>query len=67
MAETEGVETSITLSAISASVLRSMASPVEARTIRTLGGRRCRNSSLRKVLLASAAWSPRSCCMRRSS
>ena len=66
-AETDGAATAVTLSAISARVARSIASPVEARTILTLGGSRCKNNSRRKVELASAAWSPRSCCMRRSS
>ena len=37
MAETVGVATSITLSAMSANRLRSMEASVEARTIRTLG------------------------------
>ena len=53
MAETDGAATSMTLSAMSARVARSIVSRVEARTILTLGGNRCRNSSLRKVRLAS--------------
>ena len=53
MAETDGAATSMTLSAMSARVARSIASLVEARTILTLGGSRCRKSSLRKVRLAS--------------
>ena len=44
----EGVATSMILSAISASLSRAMASGVEARTIITLLGYLCRNSSLRK-------------------
>ena len=69
IAETVGVATSITLSAMSASLLRLMEVSVEARTIRTLGGRRRRKISRRKVLASAdvPSLSPRSCCIRRSS
>ena len=50
-----GVANSKTLSAMSASLLRSMEAPVEARTIRMLGSRRCRKSSWRKVLASADA------------
>ena len=43
-----GVATSITLSASSASLLRSIEVSVDARTIRTFEGRRCKKSSRRK-------------------
>ena len=68
-AEMVGVATSMTLSAMSASLLRSVEASAEARTIRTLGGRRCKNSYRRKVLESAdvLSLSPRSCCMRRSS
>ena len=48
MAETVGAATSMTLSAMSASLWSSMFLSAEARTIRTLGDSRCRNSSRRK-------------------
>ena len=50
MAETEGMVTSMTWSATSASLLKSIKASAEARTIRTFSGKHCRNSSLRKVL-----------------
>ena len=62
-----GVATSTILSTMSASLARSVVS-AEARTIRTLEGRRCRKSSFRKALsMVGPRWSPNSCCMRRSS
>ena len=54
-AETVGAATSMTLSAMSASLAKSVVSSAEARTIRTFGGRRWRNSSLRKLLLSAVA------------
>ena len=69
MADTDGAATSTTLSAMSAILARSVVSAAEARTIRTFAGRRWRNSSLRKALSSpdGPRWSPRSCCIRRSS
>ena len=69
IAEIVGVATFISLWAMSASLVRSMEASVEARTVRTFGGRRCRKSSRRKVLASADApsLSPRSCYMRRSS
>ena len=69
-AETDdGVDTSIILSVMSASFWRSIAVSAEARTIRTLAGRRWRKSSFKKACSSRAAsrWSPRSCCIRRRS
>ena len=65
----DGVATSMTLSAMSARRLRSIAGSAEARTIRTLGGRRWRNSSRRKAAESAdvPSLSPNSCCIRRSS
>ena len=63
------VATSITLSAMSASLLRSMEASVEARTTWMLGGRHCKNNS-RRYEFASAdlpSLSPRSCCICLSS
>ena len=64
-----GVATSTILSAMSASLARSVVESADARTMRTLGGSRCRKSSFRKALLSGVAprWSPRSCCIRRRS
>ena len=69
MADTEGVATSITLSASSASLSRVRDSSVEANTMRTLAGRRWRKSSRRNVPSLSGApvLSPNSCCILRSS
>ena len=63
-----GVTTSTIFSAISASLARSVVVSAEAKTIRTLEGRRCKNSSFRKALSnVGPRWSPNSCCIRRSS
>ena len=69
MADTEGAETSMTLSAMSASLLMSMVESVEARTILTLAGSRWRNNSWKKEAASADALSlsPRSCCIRRKS
>ena len=67
MAATVGAATSTTLSASSAISSRVVDALVEARTMRTLGGRRCRKSSRRNVLSETLAQSPSSCCIRRSS
>ena len=56
-----GVPTSITLSASSASLGRSVELLVDARTILTFVGRRWRKSLHRKGV--ASAVSPRSCCM----
>ena len=58
------VDTSMTLSAMSVSLLRSIVVSVEARTILTFRGKRCRNNSLRKELESAEvpSLSPRSCC-----
>ena len=54
MADTDGAATSMTLSAMSASLARSVrVSSAEARTMRTFAGRRCRKSSLRNALLSA--------------
>ena len=69
-ADTDGIATSVTLSARSA---RSASSSrvevvlVDARTMRTLAGRHWRNSSLRNVPSAAPTRSPSNCCIRRSS
>ena len=62
------VDTSMTLSAMSASLLKSIVVSAEARTILTFGGKRCRNNSLRKELESAEvpSLSPRSCCIRQS-
>ena len=62
---TVGVATSITLSAKSASLWRSMEESVEARTILTLAGTRWRKSSRRNELASAdvPSLSPRSCCI----
>ena len=69
MAYTEGAETSMTLSAMSASLLMSMVESVEARTILTLAGGRWRNNSRKKEAASADALSLslRSCCIRRKS
>ena len=69
MEATVVVDTSMTLSAMSASLLRSIVVFAEARTILTFGGKRCRNNSLRKELESAEVpnLSPRSCCIRRRS
>ena len=65
-AATEGdVATSMMLSASWARSCSLVDSPVEAKTMRTFDGKRCRNSSRRKVW--SGFLSPNSCSMRRSS
>ena len=51
----EGTATSVTLSANSASSLKDEVLLAEASTNRTFGGRRWRNSSLRKVLSTAPA------------
>ena len=62
------VDTSMTLLAMSASLLRSIVVSVEARTILKFGGKRCRNNFLRKELESAEvpSLSPRSYCIRRS-
>ena len=68
IAEIVGVATSTNLSAIWARASRDIALPVEAKTILTLPGKRCKKSSLRKELSGSGpAESPRSCCIHRRS
>ena len=69
MADTEGVETSMTLSAMSASLLMAMVQSVEARTILTLAGSHWRNNSRKKgaASVDVLSLSPRSCCIRRKS
>ena len=63
-----GMATSMILSAMSASLGRSVVASAEARTIRTLAGRRCRKSSFRNALsVVGPRWSPSSCCIRRRS
>ena len=64
-----GLATSSILSAMCASLPRSVVPSAEARIIRTLAGRRWRKSSLRKAFCSgvSPRWSPSSCCTRRSS
>ena len=66
--DTVGTATSIILSAIAARLSMDKFSPVEASTIRTLLGRRCRKSSLSKELSdgLAGAESPISCCILRS-
>ena len=64
---TVGIATSIMWSASWASWSRLMLSLLEARTIRTFAGRRCRNSSLRTDVSNMCAPSPRSCCEHRRS
>ena len=65
----DSIATSMTLSAMSARRLRSIAGLAEARTICMLDGRRWRNSSRRKAAESAdvLSLSPNSCCMRRSS
>ena len=65
-AETEGEETSMTLSANCARASKDL-SPDEAKTMRTWPGRCCKNNSRKKELsgLGPAA-SPRSCYIRQS-
>ena len=62
-----GVATSMILSAISASLGRSVEGLEEARTICTLAGRCWRKSSLRKAWSGVGRWSMRSCCIWRRS
>ena len=62
--ETPGEPAAMMLSPSSASSSSIFVSPKEAKTIRTLPGRRWRNSSRRSFASASAA---SSCCMRRRS
>ena len=66
---TVGVATSTILSAMSASLDRSVVSSAEASTMRTLAGSRWRKSSFRKALFSGVVprWSPSSCWMRRRS
>ena len=54
MADTDGAATLITLSAMSASLARSVFSSAKARTMCMFGGSRWRNSFLRKLLLSAA-------------
>ena len=63
----EGGAASRTLSARVARSSRLSAAPEEASTIRTLGGRRWRNSSRRRGPSVVAALSPSNCCIRRRS
>ena len=67
MGATVVVDNSMTLLAMSASLLRSIVVSAEARTILTFGGKR-RNNSLRKELESAEvpSLSHRSCCIRRS-
>ena len=66
--EIVGVGTSTILSAIWPRASRDIALSVEAKTILTLPGKRCKKSSLRKELSGSGpAESPRSCCICRRS
>ena len=58
----DGVATSMLLSASWAKLLRLPVSGVEAKTIRTFGGKCCRKSSCRKALSVSWALFPNSCC-----
>ena len=70
IAEREGdtpEATSVILSANWASSSTDTVSLVEANTILTLVGRRCKNSSRRKAPSVAAALSPSNWCMRRSS
>ncbi len=62
-ADTVGAATSKTLSANSASLSRLEVSGVDAKTILTLGGNLCKNSSLKKELSAIPGRSPMSCCI----
>ena len=55
MAAMVGVATSTILSAMSASLVRSVAASAEAKTILTLEGSRCKNSSLRNALGSAPA------------
>ena len=64
---TVGVATSMTLSARSASFSNPVPSGVDARTILTLGGRRCKKSSRSNVSSMMPGRSPRSCCILRRS
>ena len=61
-----GAATSAILSASSASSSRLVVVLVEASTIRTFGGKRCRNSSRKNVLSVTPARSPSNCCIRRN-
>ncbi len=65
MAETEGMATSIILSAISANLSRVVPSGVDASTILTLWGKLCKNNS-RKNELSTPGRSPISCCILQS-
>ena len=68
MEATVVVDTSMTLSAMSTSLLRTIVVSAEAKTILAFGGKRCRNNSLRKELEFAEvpSLSPRSCCIRWS-
>ena len=57
-----GVAMSMILSAISASLERSIGGSAEVRTIHTFTGRRGRKSSLRNASSGVGKWLPRSCC-----
>ena len=59
-----GAATSIILST---SFSRVVEAGVEANTIRTVGGKRCKNSSCRNELSIRPGWSPSSCCILRRS
>ena len=66
-ADTVGAATSRTLSASCTSLPKSLSVSVEARTIHTLAGSRCRNSLRRNELLSEGpSLSPISCCMSHS-
>ena len=68
MEATVVVDTSMTLSALSACLLRFIVIYTAARTILAFGGKRCKKNSLRKELESAEvpSLSPRSCCIRRS-
>ena len=63
---TGGAETSTMRSASWAKSSRVMSSGLDARTMRTFPGRRCKNNSRTKALSVAAVSSPNSCSMRRS-
>ena len=62
-----GFATSNILSAISASWVTDKVAEIEASTILTDGGRRCKNSCRMMALSSAGPESPRSCCIRLNS
>ena len=64
--EMGGAATSMTLSASSASSSKLAVGLVDAKIIRTSGGRRLRNSSRKNVVSVALARSPMSCCIHLS-